>query len=105
VTAEVVEKLRRRADDVRAASALVFATSGFTADAARRAEELRVALFGVIDARTAFAGSGDLDAAQLPAWLPEFAAELIVWNGSTVSARVIESDQPEAILERLRSAV
>jgi Restriction endonuclease len=100
-----VDALRGRADAVPAKSALLFATSGFTNDAVRRADELRVALFRVVDAQSALLAQGLIEAGPLPAWVPEFTVELVALDGGDVRARLLEADQPEQVLRRLRPPV
>jgi hypothetical protein len=100
-----VDALRQRADEAGASSAFLFSVSTFDVAAVIRGDQLRVALIRVVDAHSAYVGTGVIDADQLPAWLPEFTAELVSCDdGAEVHARLIAAGEPELILERLRPA-
>lgn len=103
VEAADIDALRRRADGASAKSALLFATTEYSADAVRRADVLRIALFRVIDAHGALLARGLIEGGPLPAWVPEFTAEMVTLEDEAVRAKLLEADQPEQILRQLRA--
>jgi hypothetical protein len=99
VSAADVSALRERADAGRIASALLCTSAAFEPDATARAHELRIALLRVVDAQQALMRAGTIQGGQLPAWLPEFALELVT---SVSAGQLLEANQPELVLRELR---
>ncbi len=97
-----VDDARLRADHAHARSALLFTTGSFDADAIERAHGLRVALFEIVDAQPALLAAGLIQPGPLPAWVPEFTAELITRDDRGVRRRLLEANEPELILRELR---
>jgi hypothetical protein len=93
-----VSALRTRADNARAASAVLFTTSGIDAGALAAARADAIPLLRVVDAQTALMATGVIQAGQLPAWLPEYTIELVTSEGS----RLLEASDPELLLRELR---
>ncbi|HET9986668.1 MAG TPA: hypothetical protein VFQ38_24030 [Longimicrobiales bacterium] len=97
-----LDALRRRADEAHAASAILFTTAEPGEEAARRADELRIAVLRVVDGRTAFTAAGLVEPGQLPLWLPELTAEVVSWRDGALRRTLVSAGRPESILEPLR---
>lgn len=100
VSPAAVEAVRERADEARCASALLCTTTDIAREAVERAGELRVALLQVVDAQQALVQVGVVQPGPLPAWLPEFALQLVTTRDA---AQLLEADEPELILRELRA--
>ena len=100
VTVTDIDALRERADVAGASSALLFVTRDVDAAAVAMARAKAIPLLRIVDAQTALIAAGVIQAGQLPAWLPEFTAEIVTPEGT----RLLEADQPELILRELRWA-
>jgi hypothetical protein len=103
VEADHVGVLRRRADEAHASSALFFATAAFLPGAARRAEELRVALLRIVSTQQAMPYAATTETGSLPAWTPEYTVEIVsAQHSDGVHAQQIQPGDAEQILEHLR---
>jgi hypothetical protein len=100
--AERVRAFVEEARAARAARAMMVATSGFAAPAARAAGELGIVLLAIADGVTAWRSS-PWGAGTPPAWFPEFVAQLVTEEAGLLRAEPLASDRPDAILSRLRS--
>ncbi|HEX6309622.1 MAG TPA: restriction endonuclease [Longimicrobiales bacterium] len=101
-SAAEIDGLRARARDAKAASALLFVTSGFTDEAVRRAREQRVALLRIVDAHGALLARGLIQPGPLPAWVPELTVELVVFEDERVQTQPVAPNEPELVLRQLR---
>ncbi len=72
-----VETLHAKLPEAKAQYAMMFSTSGFEANAVRRARPLGIPLLAVADGKSAFARSPWGMAGDPPAWVPEYMAELL----------------------------
>ena len=100
--AEDIDALHQRARDAKAGSAMVFTTSAIEMDALQRASALRIASVRVVDSQQALAAAGVIEGSQMPAWVPEFAAQLIWDDGITARTQLLKANNPESILRLLR---
>ena len=96
-----IRELRRRADEARTASALLFTTAQFEPAALATARELYTPLLQVVDARAALLQAGLIQSGPLPAWVPEFTVLLVT---ATRPPQLLQADEPELILRELRAS-
>jgi hypothetical protein len=97
--------VRAFVEDARAARAeraMMVATSGFAAAAARAARELGIVLLAIADGVTAWQSS-PWGSGRPPAWFPEFVAQLVTEEAGLLRSEPLASDRPDAILSRLRA--
>lgn len=104
VSAADIDALHTRAREKRAASALLFSTSAFPIETVRRAHELRIALFRVVDAQSALLMWRMILPGALPAWVPELTVELVALENDAATAQPLEPGSPELVLRQLRAA-
>ncbi len=97
-----IDATRHRAHAAGASSALVFATSEIGTDALPRAAALRIAVLRVVDAQRALAAAGLVAGSQIPAWVPEFIAQLVWQEGAAVHTCLLQANEPEPVLRLLR---
>ena len=96
-----VESLRERAEENEITAAMLFATSGYSKEAAVHACANGIALFRVADGRAAWTRSA-WGGPSVPSWIPEFMLELAVL-GPTGDVRydLIQAGHAGKVLERL----
>src|ERR1044071_8988019 len=74
---EAVESLKERLPAAGAQAALLFGTADFTPDALSAGLQNGIALFRIVDGRSAFDAAGWGPSGHYPAWLPAYLAELL----------------------------
>lgn len=102
---DIIESVKARLPEARADVAMVFTTADFDSNAMAAAQEAGVALFRVVDGRSAFDMSGWSTPGHYPAWLPAYLAELVDRDiAGQPRARLLEPGRADMILESLRVA-
>lgn len=102
VERDVIEAVQAQLPEVRADVALVFAIPDFSAGAVAAAQERGVALFRVVDGRSAFDMSGWSTPGHYPAWLPAYLAQLVDRDvAGQPRARLLEAGRVDMILDCL----
>jgi hypothetical protein len=74
---EIVDDLKARLADARADVGILVATSGYDAEAVAAAQQDRIALLRVINARERYDGSGYGTPGHYPSWLPAHTVEVV----------------------------
>lgn len=100
VGTSAIEALRDRAEENDSAAAM-FATSGYTKDAAGHARVHGVALFRVADGRAAWTRSA-WGGPSAPSWIPDFMLELAgLGPAGDIRYELVQSGHASKVLERL----
>ena len=99
-----IDNLAQRLGSAQAEVGLVFATAEFAPDALATAEEAGIALFRLVDARTAFDTGGWGEPGHYPSWLPAYLVQLVDRDpsgGGQARYRLLEAGGAGLIIDRL----
>ena len=99
-----IDDLAQRLGSAQAVVGLVFATAEFAPDALATAEEAGIALFRLVDARTAFDTGGWGEPGHYPSWLPAYLVQLVDRDpsgGGQARYRLLEAGGAGLIIDRL----
>jgi hypothetical protein len=97
-----IDDLAQRLGSAQAEGGLVFATAEFAPDALAAAEEAGIALFRLVDARTAFDAGGWGEPGHYPSWLPAYLVQLADRDSSGQARyRLLEAGGAGMIVDRL----
>jgi hypothetical protein len=100
-----IELLRQRRHEQEISSALLCCTNEVTTSALATARALHIPVLRVADAQLAYVTTGMIQPGQLPAWVPEYALEVLSLNAAdVVQAALLQADEPELLLQHMRSA-
>lgn len=105
VGGDAVHALGGRVADAAAERAVMFATSGYEADAVREAKARGIPLLAVADGKAAFARSQGGMAGQPPAWVPEYMAEVVDLDMvGQPRHHLLVADRSDLIVDRFKPA-
>jgi hypothetical protein len=97
-----IDDLTQRLGPAQAEVGLVFATAEFAPDALAAAEDVGIALFRLVDARTAFDSAGWGEPGHYPSWLPAYLVQLADRDqAGQVRYRLLEAGGAGLIVDRL----